>query len=75
MFGGATIPFGALVHYLSSTKKGTPTAGKSGPSIRRGIFVGYFMHPGAKWSKHYVVVDWRASGDSRQMADMFPFFE
>lgn len=37
--------------------KGTAGAGKFGPSLRREIFVGCFIHPSELWSKDYLVID------------------
>ena len=51
------IPFGSLVHYKTGTKKHNAGDNKFGPSSSKGIFLGYYMHDGSKWSKDFLVLD------------------
>jgi hypothetical protein len=51
------IPFGSLAHYKTGTKKHNAGDNKFGPSSSKGIFMGYYMHDGSKWSKDFLVLD------------------
>ena len=54
-FNGPRVPFGALVDCLPSKylRKKCP---KFGPSAIPGLFVGWHMHAGGKWSGDILVV-------------------
>ena len=57
-FPAACIPFGCLVHYLPTNPKDKNTGvHKFEPSARQGVFIGYHMHAGSRWSKDYLVLD------------------
>ena len=65
-FKGERLPFGCAVRYLPNRTKKEKKKGKIvykdkqakwDARSRMGIFVGYDMHPGYKWSKRYLVWD------------------
>ncbi len=59
-FGGKRLPFGCLVSYLPSPTKGlTGSVGTWNPSAREGVFAGYDIQPGYRWSGRYLVWDLR----------------
>ena len=62
------IPFGALVTYLP-TEDSSRKPKAFAPKTRDGLFLGYHMHPGGKWSGDYVVVDF---GNLRDDPDAEP---
>ena len=52
------IPFGAEVEFLPQPvyEKGIDVP-KYDPKCRIGVMMGYFVHPGGKWSNEYIVAD------------------
>ena len=50
------IPFGALVSYMPNKHNGRARTGFH-PVLRPGLFLGYVMHTGGKWSQDYTIVD------------------
>ncbi len=59
-FPGKRLPFGCLVSYIPSQTKGlSGSVAKWDPSAREGIFAGYKLRPGYKWSGIYLVWDLR----------------
>ena len=57
-FPAACIPLGCLVHYLPTNPKDKNTGvHKFEPSARQGVFLGYHMHAGSRWSKDFLVLD------------------
>ena len=57
-FAGPLIPFGAEISYKSAVAEDNTSHGnKFGTSSRKGIMVGYWVNPGGKWSKDYLVFD------------------
>ena len=54
-FKGEIIPFGCGVFFLPVSSKYTNS--KTAPSMSYGIFLGYRMAPGGKWSGEYLVAD------------------
>ena len=59
-FSGKLIPFGALIRYLPSAEKELGKRDKFDASLRNGIFVGYRMHTGGRWTSQYVIIDTEA---------------
>ena len=55
-FNGPTIPFGAAVLHKPA-ETATSQNPKFGPRMKPGIFVGYFLNSGGKWSGDLLVVD------------------
>ena len=56
-FPGRLIPFGALVRYLPNSERELEKREKLDPALRDGIFVGYRMHTGGRWTEQYLVLD------------------
>ena len=56
-FEGKVLPFGCEVAYKPSSAREVSLLQKFGPKTRCGIFAGYHMHNGGKWSGDYLVVD------------------
>ena len=56
-FTGLKLPFGCGVHYKPSAKREADEINKFGDRTRPGIFMGYHLHSGGKWSGDYLVVD------------------
>ena len=56
-FFGKLIPFGALVRYLPNAERELEKREKLDASLRTGIFVGYRMHSGGRWTGQYTVLD------------------
>ena len=54
-FKGEVIPFGCGVFFLPASTKYSNS--KTAPSMSYGIFMGYRMAPGGKWSGEYLVAD------------------
>ena len=54
-FQGTFIPFGAVVDYKPTP--GRIDSSKAAPSTRSGVFMGYRMRTGSKWSGQYLVFD------------------
>jgi len=54
-FPGHVIPFGALVDFLPSPLS-KEKSGKNEPDTRPGVFFGYHLDPGGRWSGQYYVV-------------------
>jgi hypothetical protein len=54
-FHGMSIPFGALVDFRRSNTR--DPVGKFTPKAVAGIFLGYHLQPGGKWSGDYIVVE------------------
>ena len=53
-FKGLRIPFGSKVYFLPSPTKNTDMA-KMEPNAQMGIFAGYALAPGCKWTGDYLV--------------------
>ena len=51
-FPGIKIPFGAKVFYLPAEQRS-----KLDPRVRWGVFVGYRLKPGRRWSGEYLGID------------------
>ena len=56
-FDGKLLPFGCLVHYKPASIREKESLQKFGPRMTQGIFVGYHLHSGGKWSGDYKVLD------------------
>ena len=56
-FGGQLLPFGCLVHYHPSSVRERDARPKFGSRMTEGIFVGYQINSGGKWSGDYKVID------------------
>ena len=54
-FNGHLIPFGALVSFMPSGPRKEKLQ-KFGPRQVEGMFIGYHMHTGGKWSGDYLIV-------------------
>ena len=54
-FGGVAWPFGASADYRVSRPSEEPL--KFEPVTRAGLFLGYFVQPGFRWSGDYMVID------------------
>ena len=57
-FEGKRLPFGCLVYFKPSPNRDDTL--KFGPKGHLGVFAGYFMAPGYKWSGNYLV--WELKG-------------
>ena len=55
-FKGLIIPFGAAVSYKPHGED-ADALHKFGPRTRTGIFIGYYLHHGGKWSGDYLLYD------------------
>ena len=64
-FNGPVLAFGSEVSYKSAVSDPNGPGNKFGPSSKQGVLVGYFMNPGAAWSKDYIVFDLEAVRDSK----------
>ena len=56
-YTGFKIPFGALVDYKPSSKREASDVKKFDSRTLPGIFIGYHVHCGGKWSGDYLVLD------------------
>ena len=65
-FSGKEIPFGSKIRYLPSAEREVEKREKLQASLRTGIFVGYRMHTGGKWTSQYMVVDSEAYGEIQE---------
>ena len=57
------IPFGAKIYYLPSAERELEKREKLDASLRTGIFVGYRMHSGGRWSGQYNIWDMEAHAE------------
>ncbi len=57
-FGGKLLPFGCHVRYLPNSSRELKKRDKLDASLRDGIFLGYRMHTGGRWTGQYYVVDY-----------------
>ena len=51
------IPYGALVQYKPNNPDVADSLHKFAPRTRPGIFAGYHLHHGGKWSGDYLIYD------------------
>ena len=56
-FPGKLIQFGAKIRYLPSAERELEKREKLDASLRDGIFVGYRMHSGGRWTGQRTVLD------------------
>jgi len=49
--------FGSLVHYKPSSEKKLAELDKYGSRKLHGIFAGYHLHAGGRWSGDYLIID------------------
>ena len=57
-FKGPRIPCGAEIKYVPSYKKDKDRCHQLGTKTLSGIFLGYKMHAGGKWSNELIILDW-----------------
>ena len=57
------MPFGCAVQYKPSAAREVANLEKFGARAAHGIFVGYHLHSGGKWSGDYLVIDVSAYRD------------
>ena len=65
-FGGMLLPFGCLVQYKPASNREKAAVEKFGSRMTQGIFVGYHIHSGGKWSGDYRVIDVSMYRDHRE---------
>ena len=56
-FKGRLVPFGAMVQYKPSAKREVGAIKKFDSRMVPGIFIGYHLHAGGRWSGDYLVLD------------------
>ena len=66
-FDGLRLPFGCLVYFKPSPTRDDTL--KFGPIGHLGVFAGYFMAPGYKWSGNYLVWELRGFCQADPRAD------
>ena len=54
-FAGEQVPFGALVFFKPSPTRENPFSDKFDPKAVPGIFAGYELNAGMRWSRKYAV--------------------
>ena len=59
-FSGKFIPFGAKIRYLPAAERELEKREKLDASLRDGIFTGYRMHSGGRWTGQYTILDTEA---------------
>lgn len=70
-FLGMKLPFGCEVCYKPGAKKEVNELMKFGERTMQGIFMGYHLHAGGKWSGEYLVVDVNAFTTAASSADIY----
>ena len=55
-FKGELLMFGCAVGYMPTPQQSAKEPLYQ-PTAKRGIFVGYYVHPGGIWKKEYQVID------------------
>ncbi|MCP4194819.1 MAG: hypothetical protein GY768_29810, partial [Planctomycetaceae bacterium] len=63
-FPGQLLPFGCLVDFKPTTKRIIDGQEKFAPKSVPGLFVGYFMLPGGRWSGDYLVIELKAMAEA-----------
>ncbi len=66
-FTGPLHPFGSEVSYKPAIDDGSSNGRKFEPSGKKGIMMGYFMNPGGKWSKDFIVLDLDAAVSNKDL--------
>ena len=69
-FKGKKLPFGCLVSYKPNSKREVEQIQKFGSRTKEGIFAGYHLQSGGRWSGDYLIVDvdaYSASPDHRHV--------